>query len=240
MEPMRPGRAVSVDRREHPGGDRLRDELHPPADQRRRRDDRPADGHHAARQGRRRDRDSSTRRRSSAPWPSCASTGRRWTSRAWSGCGSPPPARRGTPATARTSSARPRQIVGTRPELLSGEEEGRLSFAGATADLDPSRRPVPGDRHRRRVHRVHGRHRAARGRPQLRRRVRAPHREAPGERPAGARGAQQRHRRGAGVVRRPAARGAGVDAGARPSSGWPAPSPRSARSRSGWPTTTAT
>jgi exopolyphosphatase/guanosine-5'-triphosphate,3'-diphosphate pyrophosphatase len=29
------------------------------------------------------------------------------------------------------------KIVGTRPELLSGEEEGRLSFAGATAGLDP-------------------------------------------------------------------------------------------------------
>ena len=33
------------------------------------------------------------------------------------------------------------QIVGTRPELLSGDEEGRLSFAGATADLDASRGP---------------------------------------------------------------------------------------------------
>jgi len=33
------------------------------------------------------------------------------------------------------------QIVGTRPELLSGEEEGRMSFAGATADLDPSQGP---------------------------------------------------------------------------------------------------
>jgi len=33
------------------------------------------------------------------------------------------------------------QIVGTRPELLSGEDEGRMSFAGATADLDPSRGP---------------------------------------------------------------------------------------------------
>jgi exopolyphosphatase / guanosine-5'-triphosphate,3'-diphosphate pyrophosphatase len=33
------------------------------------------------------------------------------------------------------------EIVGTRPELLSGDEEGRLSFAGATADLDPSDGP---------------------------------------------------------------------------------------------------
>jgi exopolyphosphatase / guanosine-5'-triphosphate,3'-diphosphate pyrophosphatase len=33
------------------------------------------------------------------------------------------------------------EIVGTRPELLSGQEEGRMSFAGATADLDPSQGP---------------------------------------------------------------------------------------------------
>jgi len=32
-------------------------------------------------------------------------------------------------------------VIGTRPELLSGEEEGQLSFAGATADLDPSEGP---------------------------------------------------------------------------------------------------
>ncbi|MFL6206449.1 MAG: exopolyphosphatase [Acidimicrobiales bacterium] len=32
-------------------------------------------------------------------------------------------------------------IIGTRPELLSGDEEGRLSFAGATAELDPSAGP---------------------------------------------------------------------------------------------------
>jgi exopolyphosphatase/guanosine-5'-triphosphate,3'-diphosphate pyrophosphatase len=31
--------------------------------------------------------------------------------------------------------------IGVRPELLSGEEEGRLSFLGATADLDPARGP---------------------------------------------------------------------------------------------------
>ncbi len=33
------------------------------------------------------------------------------------------------------------KVVGTRPELLSGEEEGRLSYAGATADLDPAAGP---------------------------------------------------------------------------------------------------
>jgi len=32
-------------------------------------------------------------------------------------------------------------VVGTTPELLSGAEEGRLSFAGATADLDPAEGP---------------------------------------------------------------------------------------------------
>jgi exopolyphosphatase/guanosine-5'-triphosphate,3'-diphosphate pyrophosphatase len=33
------------------------------------------------------------------------------------------------------------ELVGTRPELLSGDEEGRLSFQGATAELDPARGP---------------------------------------------------------------------------------------------------
>jgi exopolyphosphatase/guanosine-5'-triphosphate,3'-diphosphate pyrophosphatase len=33
------------------------------------------------------------------------------------------------------------QIVGVRPELLPGDEEGRLSFAGATAELDPTGGP---------------------------------------------------------------------------------------------------
>jgi exopolyphosphatase/guanosine-5'-triphosphate,3'-diphosphate pyrophosphatase len=32
-------------------------------------------------------------------------------------------------------------VIGVRPELLSGEEEGRLSFAGATAELDPGAGP---------------------------------------------------------------------------------------------------
>jgi len=33
------------------------------------------------------------------------------------------------------------EAVGVRPELLSGEDEGRLSFLGATADLDPALGP---------------------------------------------------------------------------------------------------
>lgn len=32
-------------------------------------------------------------------------------------------------------------VVGVRPELLSGSEEGKLSFLGATAELDPSKGP---------------------------------------------------------------------------------------------------
>lgn len=32
-------------------------------------------------------------------------------------------------------------VLGARPELLGGEEEGRLSFVGATADLDPADGP---------------------------------------------------------------------------------------------------
>jgi exopolyphosphatase/guanosine-5'-triphosphate,3'-diphosphate pyrophosphatase len=32
-------------------------------------------------------------------------------------------------------------VIGVRPELLSGDEEGQLSFSGATAELDPSEGP---------------------------------------------------------------------------------------------------
>ena len=32
-------------------------------------------------------------------------------------------------------------VIGIAPELLSGDEEGRLSFAGATAELDPTAGP---------------------------------------------------------------------------------------------------
>jgi exopolyphosphatase/guanosine-5'-triphosphate,3'-diphosphate pyrophosphatase len=33
------------------------------------------------------------------------------------------------------------EVVGARPELLSGEEEGRLAFLGATGELDPAQGP---------------------------------------------------------------------------------------------------
>src|SRR3546814_10997452 len=32
--------------------------------------------------------------------------------------------------------------VGVRPELISGDEEGKRSFAGATAELDPAAGPI--------------------------------------------------------------------------------------------------
>ena len=37
--------------------------------------------------------------------------------------------------------ARAEQVIGVAPELLTGEEEGRLSFLGATAELDPDDGP---------------------------------------------------------------------------------------------------
>src|SRR5690349_3357702 len=33
------------------------------------------------------------------------------------------------------------RVIGTRPELISGTEEGALSFRGASSDLDPSDGP---------------------------------------------------------------------------------------------------
>jgi exopolyphosphatase / guanosine-5'-triphosphate,3'-diphosphate pyrophosphatase len=37
--------------------------------------------------------------------------------------------------------ARAADVLGTKPELLSGDDEGRLSFLGATSDLDPALGP---------------------------------------------------------------------------------------------------
>ena len=58
-----------------------------------------------------------------------------------SGCGSrprPPPA---TPPTATSSSTRSRRSSASGPSCCRGDEEGRLSFLGATADLDPALGP---------------------------------------------------------------------------------------------------
>ena len=56
-------------------------------------------------------------------------------------CGSPPPRPPETPPTPTTSSTPPRPSSARDPSCSSGEEEGRLSFAGATADLDPATGP---------------------------------------------------------------------------------------------------
>ena len=58
---------------------------------------------------------------------------------------------------------RRRRRSASTPELLSGEEEARLSFLGATAELDGEPAPVPRRRHRRRLDRVRARHPRARG-----------------------------------------------------------------------------
>ena len=56
------------------------------------------------------------------------------------------------------------EVVGVRPELLGGEEEGRLTFRGRHARPRSRRGAVHGRRHRRRVDRVRRRPRRARGR----------------------------------------------------------------------------
>ena len=51
-----------------------------------------------------------------------------------------------------------RDILAIEPEVLSGEDEARLSFTGATAELTgDAGRPLPGHRHRRRLDRVRAR-----------------------------------------------------------------------------------
>ena len=47
-----------------------------------------------------------------------------------------------------------RSTLGQDPEVISGDEEAELSFAGAVGELDPATGPVPGRRHRRRLHRA--------------------------------------------------------------------------------------
>ena len=116
---------------------------------------RAADAHHPAGPGRRRHRPARPRRDRAHRSPSCASTAAvmdRYGVEPASG--SRPRRRPATPPTATSSSTAAEAVVGVRPELLSGDEEGRLSFAGATADLDPADGPVPRRRHRRRLDRV--------------------------------------------------------------------------------------
>ena len=68
--------------------------------------------------------------------------------RAWRGPGWSPPRPSATRPTATSSSAPPSRRPAWTAELLSGDEEGRLAYAGATADL-----PAGGRRRRRRRHR---------------------------------------------------------------------------------------
>ena len=87
------------------------------------------------------------------------------------------------------------QIVGTRPELLSGDEEGRLA-SRRHRRARSGRRPVPGGRHRWRIDRVRRRHRPSPRRVSHRRRMRAAHREVPPPTRRPPRSCRRRHRRG--------------------------------------------
>ena len=106
----------------------------------------------------------STPRRSTAPSTCCASTASVMDDarRAERRPHRRRPRRPATPPTATTSSAPAAEIVGVAARAARrATEEGRLSFLGATAELDPAARPVPRRRHRRRLHRVRRRHRRA-------------------------------------------------------------------------------
>ena len=128
-------------------------------------------------------------------------------------CGSSPRRPPGTCPTGRSSSPGSRGSWAWSREVISGEEEGALSFAGAT-DGHPGRRAgaVPGRRHRRGIHGVRARVRAPDPPDQRGHRVRADDRASPGRGPADARagrGGHRRHRR----RDRPGRRGRPVRAG---------------------------
>ena len=90
-----------------------------------------------------------------------------------------------------------RATLGVDAEVISGDEEARLSFAGAVGELDPFGRPLRGGRHGRRFHGAGGRRpddgRGDRARRLLRRHRQRPHHRAlPRGRPAvGRRGGRQ-------------------------------------------------
>ena len=164
-----------------------------------------------------------------------------------SGCGWSPPAPPATPRTAPSSWRWCVAMLGVEPEVVSGDEEARLSFTGATASLDAARgrtarsRPaaVPGGRHRRRLDRV----RARRPRPGCGPRrsvdigcVRMTERHLHADPPTAARDRRREAdiRAALADVRRGRAGRRGRDAGR----AWPARSRRWPRSRSGCPRTT--
>ena len=69
---------------------------------------------------------------------------------AWTGCGWTATSAARDAANREDFFAAAADTVGVRPELLGGDEEGRLSFLGATAELG-RRRPLAGRGHRRRL-----------------------------------------------------------------------------------------
>ena len=123
-------------------GDRLRHQLDPAAGRRRRRGGRhaarprPADGDRPARPGRRPHRAARRRRRWSGPSPRCEdyadaiARARRRPGAVRRDLGA-----RATPRTATSSSPASATRLGVEPEVVTGDEEARLSFAGATREL---------------------------------------------------------------------------------------------------------
>ena len=112
-----------------------------------------------------------------------ASTATSSTTSASSGCAPPRPARRATPRTATSSSTRPSRLLGVRPELLTGDEEARLEFLGATAGLGEPGPYLVVDVGGGSTEFIVGTRRARRALLD-RHRLRAPHRAVPALRPA--------------------------------------------------------
>ena len=127
---------------ERRGRHRLRHQLHPPAGGRRRRA--PRSSGSCASPGSAR---ASTppggwpTRPSPAPSPCCRSTAASSTATASTGCASPPPRPPADASNRDDFFAAATAAVGATPELLGGDEEARLSFLGATAELDPDDGP---------------------------------------------------------------------------------------------------
>ena len=148
---------------------RLRHELDPAAGRRRRpgrRDadrPRPAHGDRPARPGRRPDRPARRRRRWSGRSPPCDEYAARIAE-----LGAERVRFVATSATRDAENradfvAGVRARLGVEPEVISGDEEAALSFAGATRELQRARAgPVPRRRHRRRLDRVRARATAGR------------------------------------------------------------------------------
>ena len=87
-------------------------------------------------------------------------------------------------------------VLGRRPEVITGDEEARLSFTGAVAALPSHERPAPARRHRRRLDGVRARHRIRSPRGDLGgHRLRPDDRAAPAFGPAEGRPDRRRGRR---------------------------------------------